>query len=105
MSAGLFMYISSSLCKNYIKCYCRERRPRCSARKGGAIMFAMIKDNIRSFLDATIVITMIAIGLFSILADYRHFKKVKYLKDAAISLRIGLLCIILPFALILIARL
>lgn len=68
-------------------------------------MFGLIKDNIRSFLDATVFITMIAIGLFAILADYRYFKKVKFPKDAAASLGVGLVCIFLPFVLLLIAKL
>jgi hypothetical protein len=68
-------------------------------------MFDIIKDNIRSFLDITVFMTMIAIGLFVILADYRYFKKVKFKKDAAISLRVGLICIFLPFVLLVITKL
>lgn len=68
-------------------------------------MFYLIKYNIRNFLDITVFMTMIAIGLFTILADYRYFKKVKFKKDAAISLRVGLIFIILPFVLLVIAKL
>lgn len=68
-------------------------------------MFSAVKDNIRDFLDATVIITMIAIGIFVILSDYRYFKKMKYKRDAAVSLGIGLACILLPFALLLISRL
>jgi hypothetical protein len=68
-------------------------------------MFGIIKDNIRSFLDVTVVITMIAIGLFTVLEDYSYFKKVKFRKDAAVSLRLGLVLIILPFVLFAIVRL
>lgn len=68
-------------------------------------MFSIIKDNIRNFLDVTVILTMIAVGIFAILADYRYFKKVKFKKDAAASLGVGLACILLPFALLLIIRL
>ncbi len=68
-------------------------------------MFGIIKDNIRSFLDVTVVITMVAIGLYTILEDYRYFKKVKFRKDAAAALSLGLVLIFLPFVLFVIARL
>ncbi|MDD4504432.1 MAG: hypothetical protein PHS15_06355 [Clostridiaceae bacterium] len=68
-------------------------------------MLSIIKENIRGFLDATVFITMIAIGIFTILADYRYFKRVKFQKDAASALGIGLAYILLPFALLLIAKL
>lgn len=68
-------------------------------------MFDIIKDNIRNFLDVTVFITMMAIGLYTILADYRYFKKVKFRKDAAVSLGIGLVCIFLPFVLLVISKL
>lgn len=67
-------------------------------------MVGVIRENIRSFLDISIFITMIAIGAFAILGDYRYFKKMKYKKDAAASLGIGIACIVLPFALLLITR-
>lgn len=65
----------------------------------------IIKENIRSFLDVIVILTMIAIGIFAIFADYRYFKKVKFKKDAALSLGLGLACILLPFVLLLVARL
>jgi hypothetical protein len=68
-------------------------------------MFNVIKENIRGFLDTTVIITMIAIGLFAIFTDYRYFKKMKFKKDAAASLGIGLVCILLPFVLLLISKL
>ena len=68
-------------------------------------MLNAISDNIRSFLDITLFITMIAIGIFSILVDYRYFKTVKFKKDAAASLGVGIAFLLLPFALFLIARL
>ena len=68
-------------------------------------MFSIIKENIRGFLDTVVFITMIAIGIFSILSDYRYFKKVKYQKDAAVSLGVGLAYLLLPFALLLITKL
>lgn len=68
-------------------------------------MFNLIKDNIRNFLDVTVFIAMIAIGLFAILYDYRYFKKTGFRKDAAVTLVVGTACIVLPFALFLISRL
>ncbi len=68
-------------------------------------MFNMIKDNIKSFLDVTVILTMIAIGIFVILSDYKYFKKMKYRKDASISLGVGLGCILLPFILLVVVRL
>lgn len=67
-------------------------------------MFDIIKDNIRNFLDVTVFMAMIAIGLFAILADYRYFKKVKFKKDAAVSLGVGMVCIVLPFVLLAISK-
>ncbi|HYF84095.1 MAG TPA: CLC_0170 family protein [Clostridia bacterium] len=67
-------------------------------------MIGVIRENIRSFLDITIIITMIAIGAFAILGDYRYFKKMKYKKDAAASLGVGIACLALPFVLLLIIR-
>jgi len=64
-------------------------------------MSGIIKENIRDFLDAIVIATMIAIGMFAIFADYRYFKKVKFKRDAAIALGLGLACILLPFALLL----
>ncbi len=68
-------------------------------------MFNLIKDNVRNFLDATVFLTMLAIGLYTILGDYRYFKKMKFKKDAAVTLGVGLVCIFLPFMLMIIARL
>jgi hypothetical protein len=68
-------------------------------------MFGVIKENIKHFLDVTVIIAMIAIGMFAILSDYRYFKKTKFKKDAASALGIGLACIILPFVLLLISKL
>ena len=48
-------------------------------------MFRIIRENIRDFMDVTVFITMIAIGLFSIFSDYRYFKRVKFQKDAGID--------------------
>jgi len=68
-------------------------------------MFEAIKENIRGFMDVTIFITMIAIGMFTILQDFRYFRRAKLHRDADVSLKIGLACILLPFALLLITRL
>ena len=68
-------------------------------------MFNLIKDNIKSFLDVTVVIAMIGIGLFTILSDYRYFKKTGFKKDASVTLVVGVACIVLPFVLFLISRL
>jgi TRAP-type C4-dicarboxylate transport system permease small subunit len=68
-------------------------------------MLSIIKENIRGFLDITVILTMIAIGIFSIFADYKYFKKVKFKKDAAASLGVGLAFIFLPFVLLLVTKL
>lgn len=68
-------------------------------------MFNLIKDNIKNFLDTTVFIAMIGIGLFAILYDYRYFKKTGFKKDASVTLAVGVVCIVLPFALFLISRL
>jgi hypothetical protein len=48
---------------------------------------------------------MLAIGLYTVLGDYRYFRKMKFRKDAAVTLGVGLVCIFLPFVLMIIARL
>lgn len=68
-------------------------------------MFSAVRENIRGFLDITMFMTMLAVGIFAILADYRYFKKMKYKKDAAAALGIGMLFLLLPFAFLLITRL
>ncbi|HYF74947.1 MAG TPA: CLC_0170 family protein [Candidatus Nitrosocosmicus sp.] len=68
-------------------------------------MLNAIRDNIRNFLDITVFLTMIAVGMFTILVDYRYFKRMKFKKDAAASLGLGAAFLLLPFALLLIARL
>ena len=68
-------------------------------------MLSAIRENIRSFLDITVMLTMIAIGLFAILSDYRYFKKMNFKKDAAASLGVGIVFILLPVALLLISKL
>ena len=68
-------------------------------------MFEIIKENIKGFVDATVLTTMIAIGMFEILSDYRYFKRVKFRKDSAISLGLGIAFILLPFVFLIIIRL
>jgi TRAP-type C4-dicarboxylate transport system permease small subunit len=68
-------------------------------------MLRMIKENIRGFLDVTVFMTMIAIGIFAILADYRYFKRVKFQRDAAVALGIGLAYILLSFVFLMIVSL
>jgi hypothetical protein len=68
-------------------------------------MLNVIKENIRGFLDITVFLTMIGIGTFTILGDYRYFKKVKFRKDAAVTLGVGIACILLPVVLIIITKL
>ena len=68
-------------------------------------MFEVIKENIRGFTDATVLMTMIAIGIFEILSDYRYFKRVKFRKDSAVSLGLGISFILLPFVFFFISKL
>jgi len=68
-------------------------------------MFEMIKENIKGFADAKVFMTMIAIGMFEILSDYRYFKRVKFRKDSAVSLGLGIAFILLPFVFLIIIRL
>jgi predicted PurR-regulated permease PerM len=68
-------------------------------------MFRAIQENIRSFLDTTLFFAIAAVGAFTILVDYRYFKKMKFKKDAAATLGIGIAFLLLPFALLLISKL
>lgn len=68
-------------------------------------MFEIIKENIKGFADVTLLMTMIAIGIFEILSDYRYFKRVKFRKDSAVSLGLGIAFIILPFVFYFISKL
>lgn len=68
-------------------------------------MFEIIKENIKGFSDVTVLMTMIAIGIFEILSDYRYFKRVKLQKDASASLGVGIAFILLPFVFFFISRL
>ena len=85
----------------YIYLVCKNN----SLGKGGYGMFEVIKENIRGFTDATVLMTMIAIGIFEILSDYRYFKRVKFRKDSAVSLGLGISFILLPFVFLIITRL
>lgn len=86
--------------KNYIRCdSITEQYVRMVS------MFNLIRDNIKNFLDVTVFLAMIGIGLFTILSDYRYFKKTGFRKDAAVTLAVGVAYIVLPFALFLISRL
>lgn len=67
-------------------------------------MMEAIAQNIRSFYDTTVFFVILAIGLFLILWDYPIFKAMKFKDDARITLIMGILYLILPFALILIMR-
>ncbi|MGE5632326.1 MAG: CLC_0170 family protein [Caulobacteraceae bacterium] len=68
-------------------------------------MLKIIIQNIKEFFDATVFITILCIGVFVIAVDYRYFRKIKYKKDAAITLAIGIVYLLLPFALLLISML
>jgi hypothetical protein len=68
-------------------------------------MLNAIKENIKSFMDAAVLVTMIAIGIFSIAVDYRYFKRMKLRKDSAVSLGIGIAFILLPFVFYFIGKL
>ena len=68
-------------------------------------MFSLIKENIKGFVDVTVLVTMTAIGLFAILVDYRYFKRLKFRKDAASALGVGIAFILLPFVFYFISKL
>ncbi|MGI6586304.1 MAG: hypothetical protein GX301_08090 [Gracilibacteraceae bacterium] len=68
-------------------------------------MLNAIKENIKGFMDAAVLVTMIAIGIFSIAVDYRYFKRMKLRKDSAVSLGIGIAFILLPFVFYFIGKL
>jgi len=68
-------------------------------------MLNMILQNLKDFFDIVIFFTIMAIGVFSIAADYSYFKKVRFKKDAAVSLGIGIAYLVLPFVLLIITRL
>ena len=60
-------------------------------------MLNAIAENIKGFFDLTIFFTMLGIGAFVILVDFSYFKKLRYIKDAAISLVIAVSYIVLAF--------
>ncbi len=68
-------------------------------------MFSLIKENIKGFVDVTVLVTMTAIGIFAILVDYRYFKRLKFRKDALSALGVGIAFILLPFVLYCIGKL
>lgn len=68
-------------------------------------MFKLIQQNLNDFFDVRIFFTILAMGVFTIAVDYTYFKKVKYEKDAAVSLGIGITYLILPFVIFLLTRL
>lgn len=67
-------------------------------------MWNAIVSNIRNFMDNTIFITILAIGIFMIVIDYPYFKTVKYKNDAAITLFIGIFYIAASFVLLIISK-
>jgi len=68
-------------------------------------MLHTIKENIKGFMDPAVFFTMISIGIFAILSDYRYFKRVKFQRDASSALGIGIAYILLPFIFLIIIML
>ena len=60
-------------------------------------MLNAIAENIKGFFDLTIFFTMLGIGAFMILGDFNYFKKLRFVKDAAITLIIAVSYIVLAF--------
>lgn len=63
------------------------------------ILLHMVIVNIKEFFDMTVFFTTLFIGLFALLSDYPYFKRVKYKKDAAVTLFMAVLFLVLPFVL------
>ncbi|MFZ5351246.1 MAG: hypothetical protein ACOZCL_00835 [Bacillota bacterium] len=68
-------------------------------------MLRIIADNIRGFFDTTIFFSMLLLGAYAILADYSYFRYLKFNKDAAVTLFIGVSLLVLPFILLIITKL
>ena len=62
-------------------------------------MLGLIARNIKDFFDMTVFFTILFIGLFTLFSDYPYFKRVKYKRDAAVTMVIGIVLLVLPFAL------
>ncbi len=65
-------------------------------------MLRAIINNIKGFFDLTIFWSMLVFGVYTILVDYKTFKRVKYTKDAAITMTLGIALLVVPIALLLI---
>lgn len=67
-------------------------------------MLPVVIRNIKDFYDITVFITMMGIALFMIASDYVFFKRVKYKKDAMVTLVIAVLFVVLPFVFMMISE-
>lgn len=67
-------------------------------------MINVIVQNIKNFYDINVFVVILFIGLFLLLWDYPIFKAMKQKKDMRITYVMGLMYVILPFALYIVSR-
>lgn len=68
-------------------------------------MINAIIKNLQNFYDTTVFFTILASGLFLILWDYPILKSFRYKRDAAVTMAMGILYLIIPFILYAVSRL
>lgn len=67
-------------------------------------MINTIVKNLQNFYDTSVFFAILASGLFLVLWDYPIFKSLKYKRDAAVTITIGILYLIVPFVLYAISK-
>lgn len=68
-------------------------------------MIEAIIRNIQNFYDTSVFFAILIIGLFLIFWDYPIFKSLKFKRDAAVTMAMGILYLIAPFILYAISKL
>ncbi len=68
-------------------------------------MINAVIQNIKNFYDTSIFFAILAIGIFLLVWDYPIFKAKKEKSDARATMIMGILCLIMPFALYLVSKL
>lgn len=68
-------------------------------------MFKAIFQNLKEFYDMSVFFVMIFAGIFLLTVDYPFFKRVKYQRDASVSMFLGIASLVVPFILLVISKL
>lgn len=68
-------------------------------------MINAIVRNLQNFYDTTVFFAILIIGLFLVFWDYPIFKSFKFKRDAAVTMVMGIIFLIVPFILYAISRL